>query len=193
MNAQSLTIQRLVKGDLQPEHAEVIYEFYLTTLDKKHGIPYLTKDFFVRCLETMKNEIMLCLAYEDDRAVAMSFSFYKGKKLYGRYWGGLPGYDALHFELCYYQLIEFAIEHKLEIIEAGAQGAHKIKRGFDPVINLSTHSIRHPSFRSAINRFIAEERAYVAAHVDELLLQSAYRKQSGSSSAMQDKTLGGEP
>jgi predicted N-acyltransferase len=140
-----------------------MYRFYLGTLDKKWGVPYLNEAFFSEVFRTMSDRILLVLARDGEgRSVAGALNFYKGRALYGRYWGAAEKRRNLHFELCYYQAIEFAIERGLALFEAGAQGEHKLARGFLPSLTYSAHEIRHPGFRRAIERYIAEEKKLLA-------------------------------
>jgi predicted N-acyltransferase len=174
---EGLIIERLTGDDLRPEHARTMYRFYLGTFDRKWGFPYLTGEFFEEVFRTMKDRILLALARDAStgRPVAGALNFFKGDSLYGRYWGASEERRNLHFELCYYQAIEFAIERGLALFEAGAQGEHKLARGFLPTVTYSAHEIRHPVFRQAIERYIAEEREYVAHTVAEYASHDPYK------------------
>ena len=165
-------------GDaLGPEHAAMMYRYYVDTYDRKWGSPYLTGAFFDEVFRTMRDRVMLAIASDEStrRPVAGALFFYKGKALFGRYWGATKGVRNLHFELCYYQGIEFAIERGLSLFEAGAQGEHKLARGFLPAITYSAHEIRHPAFRRAIEQYIAEERAMTSYELDEYMGHDPYR------------------
>src|SRR5919199_5822170 len=131
LEGEGLEIERLTGEDLGSEHAALMYRFYLATYDKKWGSPYLTRAFFEEAFRTIKDRILLVLARElrTGRPVAGALNFFKGRILYGRYWGAAEERRNLHFELCYYQAIEFAIERGLKLFEAGAQGEHKLARG----------------------------------------------------------------
>jgi predicted N-acyltransferase len=178
---EGVTIERLTGESLAahaPEHAALMYRFYLDTYDRKWGSPYLTGPFFTETFRTMADRTLLVLARDElsRRPVASALFFYKGRNLYGRYWGANKDVRNLHFELCYYQGIEFAIERGLELFEAGAQGEHKLARGFLPTITYSAHEIRHPAFERAIGRFIAEEREYLALSLEEYAHHDPYRR-----------------
>ena len=178
---EGVTIERLTGEALAahaPEHAALMYRFYLDTYDRKWGSPYLTGPFFTETFRTMADRTLLVLARDElsRRPVASALFFYKGRNLYGRYWGAIKDVRNLHFELCYYAGIEFAIERGLELFEAGAQGEHKLARGFLPTITYSAHEIRHPAFERAIGRFIAEEREYLALSLEEYARHDPYKR-----------------
>lgn len=148
------TIDRLTGSMLTADHADEMYNFYLMTLEEKGAIPYLTREFFRRIFTELSDHILYVRAGE----VAGALFYYDESRLYGRYWGAASYVPNLHFELCYYQGIEFAIEKKLSVFEAGAQGEHKIARGFRPVLTSSAHKINHPAFNRAITEFVRKER-----------------------------------
>ena len=164
LGGEGLEIERLTGEALGPEHADIMYRFYLATFDRKWGFPYLTEAFFREVFRTMDDRILLVLARDGltRRPVAGALNFFKGRALFGRYWGAVEERRNLHFELCYYQAIEFAIEGGLERFEAGAQGEHKLSRGFLPTLTYSAHEIRHPGFRYAIEQYIEEEKEMLA-------------------------------
>jgi predicted N-acyltransferase len=163
LGGEGLKIECLTEKALGSEHAAAMYRFYLGTLDGKWGVPYLNEAFFSEVFRTMSDHILLVFARDGaGRPVAGALNFYKGQALYGRYWGAAEKRRNLHFELCYYQAIEFAIERRLELFEAGAQGEHKLSRGFLPSLTYSAHEIRHPGFRRAIEHYIAEEKEVLA-------------------------------
>ncbi len=174
---EGVEVDYLTGDELGPEHAAMMYGYYADTYDRKWGSPYLTDAFFEEVFRTMKDRIMLAVAREEStrRPVAGALFFFKGKALFGRYWGATKAVRNLHFELCYYQGIEFAIERGLSLFEAGAQGEHKLARGFLPVVTYSAHEIRHPSFRRAIEHYIAEERAMISYEVAEYMDHDPYR------------------
>lgn len=135
-----------------------VYEFYRDTTDRKGGMAYLSEAFFRTVFRTMRDAVVLAVAYDaGGRLVAAALAFRKGKRLYGRHWGATSAYRNLHFELCYYQLIEHAIREGVELFEAGAQGEHKLARGFLPVVTTSAHLIPDADFRAAIACWIEEE------------------------------------
>ena len=158
----------LTGGDLKEEHWDAFFGFYMDTGARKWGRPYLTRAAFTLLGERMGDRIVLVMAEEEGRAVAGALNFLGPDALYGRYWGALVERPFLHFELCYYQAIDLAIERGLARVEAGAQGPHKLARGYEPVATTSAHYIAHPGFRAAVADFLERERAGVAA--DQLIL-----------------------
>jgi predicted N-acyltransferase len=168
LEEEGLVIERLTGDALTPEHAEIMYRFYISTSDRKWGMPYLTEAFFEEVLRTMKDRTLFVLARNGStgRPIAGTLNFFKGRSLFGRYWGASENRRNLHFELCYYQTIEFAIERGMTLFEAGAQGEHKLARGFLPTITYSAHDIHHPAFRRAIGQYIEEEKKYLAGTVE---------------------------
>lgn len=163
LQGEGLTIRHLSGADLRSEHADIFYAFYRSTIEKRRGIPYLTLAFFRTVFETMRDDIILILAEEQTVPIAGALFYQKGDALFGRYWGCSKDVRHLHFELCYYQPIELAIQRQLRLFEAGAQGEHKIARGFTPVLTFSAHWLQHAAFREAIGHFIAEERTEIQA------------------------------
>ena len=141
------------------------------------GPPYLNLDFFLTIARQMPENLMLVVASRDGRPIASALGVVDGPRgaLYGRYWGAIEAVDCLHFECCYYQMIDFAIEQGLRVFEGGAQGAHKLARGLDPVETLSAHWLREPEMAAAVRRFVAREQAAVAATIDELNEHRALR------------------
>jgi uncharacterized protein len=175
---EGLTVERLTGEALEAEHAALMYRFYLGTYDRKWGFPYLTGSFFSEVFRTMRDRVLFVVARDEPtkRPVAGALFFFKGRSLYGRYWGAVEERRNLHFELCYYQGIEFAIERRLDLFEAGAQGEHKLTRGFLPTLTYSAHEIRHPGFRHAIERYIAEEKELLAGTLAEYARHDPYRR-----------------
>lgn len=163
-----LTIKKYTGSELTHEHAERMYQFYISTIANKNSYDYLNKEFFTLVFKNMSENILYIEASENDHIIAGSLFFYDHEKLYGRYWGSVTYVENLHFELCYYQGIDFCIENKLSIFEAGAQGEHKIARGFRPVRTYSAHKIKHPGFKTAIFDFIETEKKQVAYSIDKL-------------------------
>jgi predicted N-acyltransferase len=163
LEGEGLQIEHLTGEALSAapaKYAALMYRFYLSTLDNKWGFPYLNEAFFAEIFRTMDDRTLLVLARDETtgRPVAGALNFFKDRALYGRYWGTAEQRRNLHFELCYYQAIEFAIERGLRLFEAGAQGEHKLARGFLPSLTYSAHEIRHPAFKRAIERYIEEEK-----------------------------------
>ncbi|MGB8708514.1 MAG: GNAT family N-acetyltransferase [Methyloceanibacter sp.] len=172
-----IEIERVTGSDLTEDHWDAFFAFYMDTGSRKWGSPYLTRTFFSMIGETMRDEILLVLAKRRGRAIAGALNFIGSDALYGRYWGALEEHPCLHFEVCYYQAIDFAIERKLARVEAGAQGAHKLARGYLPVQTYSAHWIRDPGLRRAIANYLKRERLAVAHEIALLGEESPYRKE----------------
>ena len=177
---QGLSIEVLTGEALTPDIWDAFYPFYRSTVDKRWGSAYLTKRFFGRLGETMPERVVLMMARHQGRYVAGALNLMGADTLYGRVWGCRREFEFLHFEACYYQAIEFAIEHSLARVEAGAQGPHKLQRGYEPVPTYSAHWIRDPGFRDAIERFLAQERVEMACEMDQLRELLPYRRGDGS-------------
>ena len=141
---------------------DAMWAFYQDTGSRKWGHPYLTRAFFDRIGETMSDKVLLLLAYRNGIAVAGALNLIGADTLYGRYWGTIGDVPFLHFELCYYQAIEWAIAHRLSSVQAGAQGEHKLARGYEPVISRSAHFLADPGLRRAVAQFLEGERAAIA-------------------------------
>ncbi len=164
-------------GDrIEPEHWDAFWQFYQDTGARKWGRPYLTRAFFDEVQATMRDDILLVLAERGGTYLAGALNFIGRSVLYGRYWGCIEDHRNLHFELCYYRAIEFAIEHGLSRVEAGAQGEHKLARGYLPVVTHSLHWIRDPGFRRAVAQFLDEERAAVKEENEFLTGYGPFRK-----------------
>ena len=163
-------------GDLTEAVWDAFFEFYMETGSRKWGRPYLTRKFYSLIGERMRRDIVLMMAKRAGRWIAGAINFRGSHALFGRHWGAVEQHPFLHFELCYYQAIEYAIAHKLERVEAGAQGEHKLARGYLPVTTYSAHYIADPGLRRAIDDYLARERAYVEAAGRELREASPFRK-----------------
>jgi len=148
---------------------------YRATYEAHWSTPYLNIDFFLRIGASMPDNLMLVLAKRADQPIAAALGIYDDRRLYGRYWGAIEHVPCLHFECCYYQMIEFAIERRLRVFEGGAQGSHKIARGLDPVPTFSAHWLAHPGMHEAVRRFLAQEGASVAHAIDELGEHSSFK------------------
>ena len=172
---QMITVSVLQGNEITREHMHQMFQFYITTISRKWGHPYLSLEFFYRIHETMLRRLVLIFAYADGDCVAGTINFHKGNCLYGRYWGCKGNYRSLHFELCYYQPIEFAIRNRISLFEAGAQGEHKIQRGFLPELTYSAHWVEHPGFRSSISDFLEEEKAAIRQGIKAFKPHSPYR------------------
>jgi predicted N-acyltransferase len=157
-----------------------MWAFYQDTGRRKWGRPYLTREFFDVIGERMGEKLLLFLAYRDSQPIAGALNLVGEDALYGRYWGCIEEVPFLHFELSYYQAIEWACAHGLACVQAGAQGEHKIARGYEPVITRSAHFIPHRSFRDAVAQFIDAEREGVAAEIEWLRQDLPYRSTSSA-------------
>ncbi|WP_246730351.1 GNAT family N-acetyltransferase [Nitratireductor mangrovi] len=159
---EDITIERLTGADLTEAVWDDFFRFYMDTGGRKWGRPYLNRRFYSLIGERMADDIMLVMARRNGRNVAGAINFIGGDTLYGRNWGCIEDHPFLHFEVCYYQAIEFAIEKGLKVVEAGAQGQHKLSRGYVPVTTHSAHFITHPGLRDAVADYLVRERAEVA-------------------------------
>jgi hypothetical protein len=163
--------------DLTEAHWDAFFAFYMDTGSRKWGQPYLTRDFFSLVGERMAQRILLVFVRRVGHAIAGALNFIGGDTLYGRNWGALERHPFLHFEACYYQAIEYAITHRLAFVEAGAQGEHKLARGYLPRRTYSLHWLRDPALRQAVARYLAEERRAVEAHIDLLAEAAPFKHQ----------------
>ncbi|MEX1109245.1 MAG: GNAT family N-acetyltransferase [Dongiaceae bacterium] len=175
---QGITIERLTGADLKAKHWDIFYALYTGTSDRKWGWPYLTRDFFHRLGAAMADDVMLVLAFRDGTPVGGALNLIGTDALYGRNWGGGETIPFVHFEACYYQAIEFAIERGIARVEAGAQGEHKIQRGYLPVETASAHWIADPGFRHAVADFLERETASVRRDIETLKTFGPYRNES---------------
>ena len=174
-----IKIERITGNDLTDEMWDSFYEFYLNTIDKKWGGAYLTKNFFYLINQNMKDRVLLVIAKQHDKIVAAALNFIGDDTLYGRNWGSIVDIPFLHFELCYYQAIEFAIERKIKKVEAGAQGDHKIQRGYIATSTYSCHYINNPSFTDAIKNFVKMEAKEINKQIEIInQLGSPYSNQN---------------
>ena len=171
-----LDIRCLTGPDLKQEHWDAMWRFYQHTGARKWGRPYLTRDAFTRLAETMADKVLLVLAYRGDTAIAGALNLIGADTLYGRYWGCTEHHACLHFEVCYYQAIDWAIAHGLARVEAGAQGEHKLARGYEPTPTYSAHWISHPAFRRAVAAFLKQEREAVAEGMEYLGQFTPFRR-----------------
>jgi predicted N-acyltransferase len=176
LEGEGLEILHLTGDELRPEHAALMHGFYLSTQDGKWGVPYLNRAFFDEVFSTMRDRTMLALARDGaGRPVAGALFFLKDLSLFGRYWGTVEQRRNLHFELCYYQGIDFAIERGFTLFEAGAQGEHKLARGFLPALTYSAHKIRDPAFGRAIGEYIESEKEMLAGVMEEYASHDPYK------------------
>ncbi|HEX6143341.1 MAG TPA: GNAT family N-acetyltransferase [Geminicoccaceae bacterium] len=168
VRAQGVEMEVLSGAEITPAIWDVFYPFYLRTVDKRWGSAYLTRRFFQRLGERMADHVVLVMARHHGRYVGGALNLRSGNALYGRIWGCRQSFDFLHFEACYYSAIEYAIRTGLARVEAGAQGQHKLHRGYEPVPTYSAHWIRDPGFEDAVRRFVDQERREMALEREQL-------------------------
>lgn len=173
---EGLEIRWLTGGDLTESVWDAFFEFYQDTGNRKWGRPYLNRRFFSLLSAAMADRIVLMFAYDGETPVAGTLSMLGRDTLYGRYWGATQNVPFLHFELCYYQAIDFAIAHRLATVEAGAQGEHKLARGYEPATTHSVHWIGHPGLRDAVARFLRQERSAVQREQEALGELTPFKK-----------------
>lgn len=171
-----LTFKHLTGDQIEASHWDAFFEFYMDTGSRKWGYPYLNRETFRLLGERMSEHILLILAYEDDRPIAGALNLIGSDTLYGRYWGCLASRPFLHFETCYYQAIDFAIATGLQVVEAGAQGGHKLARGYAPVTTQSAHWIAHKGLRDAIGDYLDRERQAVQHENNYLNQRTPFKK-----------------
>ena len=174
--ANGVSVHWLTGSDLTEAVWDAFFAFYMETGSRKWGHPYLTRPFFSLVGEAMRERILVVMAKRAGRFIAGAINFIGSHALFGRHWGAIEHHPFLHFELCYYQAIDYAIAHKLQRVEAGAQGEHKIARGYMPTTTFSAHYIADPALRRAVADYLVRERAYVAAAGAELAAMGPYRK-----------------
>ncbi|HEY0104712.1 MAG TPA: GNAT family N-acetyltransferase [Rhizomicrobium sp.] len=167
-------------SDLTERVWDVFFDFYMDTGGRKWGRPYLTRDFFSRIGAAMATQIVLIFAKRNGKYIAGALNFSGGGVLYGRNWGCTEFVPFLHFETCYYQAIDYAIAHGFDKVEAGAQGAHKLLRGYMPTPTYSAHFIAHEGLSRAVNDYLKRERLAVAEHIEELAERGPFRKAPAS-------------
>lgn len=168
-------IIQLTGDDIKPEHWDAFWTFYQDTGGRKWGTPYLTRAFFYELHETMRDDVLLVLAIRDGHAIAGALNFIGRDRLFGRYWGCTEYHPSLHFELCYYQAIDHAITQGLSRVEAGAQGEHKLARGYLPNTTHSLHWMRDPGFARAVGEYLEAERTAVAEEVEVLTAYGPFK------------------
>jgi len=167
---------KLLNGeDLQKEDFDFFYDCYLDTTGRKWGSTYLKKEFFINIQSNFKEKILLIIAFQDDKKIASALNFLSKTHLYGRLWGSKFEVPYLHFELCYYQAIDYAIKNKIKYVEAGAQGEHKLSRGYLPQKTWSAHWIKEKEFSNAINQFLDEETKMINYHKEDLEALGPYK------------------
>jgi predicted N-acyltransferase len=174
--ASGITIHALTGGDITEEAWDAFFDFYMDTGSRKWGRPYLSRSFLSLIGQSMAKDVLLVMAKREGRWIAGAINFIGSDTLFGRNWGAIEHHPFLHFEVCYYQAIDFAIQRGLKTVEAGAQGEHKIARGYLPQTTYSAHYIADPDLRRAISDYLKHERAYVAEAGRELTEAGPFRK-----------------
>lgn len=174
--ADGLEVKWITGSDLTEAHWDAFFDFYQDTGGRKWGRPYLTRDFFSLVSEAMADRIVLMFAYDGHEPIAGALNFLGSDTIYGRYWGCTRDVPFLHFELCYYQAIDYAIAHNLKVVEAGAQGEHKLARGYEPSQTRSIHWIENAGFRRAVEEYLTDERRHVAQNQEILGRHTPFRK-----------------
>jgi predicted N-acyltransferase len=171
-----IDIEVIPGKEVTEEQWEVFYGFYCSTFHRRWGAPRLTYDFFLSLSENLPEQTLLIMAKKERRYVAGAFAMLGNDTLYGRHWGCDTQYPNLHFELCYYQTIDYCIKHGLKTLDAGVQGEHKLNRGFEPTATWSSHWISNAGFRDAIDDFLQTEKQSVNAYIDELNNHLPYKE-----------------
>ena len=172
----NIEIEWITGSDLTESHWDAFYQFYVDTGNRKWGTPYLTRAFFSMLSETMPDETLLIMCKREGKYIAGAINFIGSNTLFGRNWGCIEDHRFLHFETCYYQAIDFAIQHGINRVEAGAQGGHKIARGYMPQQTYSAHWIRNSEFREAIKNYLNSEESFVQQDVDWIEKHTPFRK-----------------
>ncbi len=167
-NKNGLAIETLSHKEIQEFHWDEFYKFYIDTSMRKWGQPYLNRDFFSLIGQTLSENILLIMVKNNNKYIAGALNFIGGDTIYGRNWGCIEDHKNLHFEVCYYRAIDFAINNKLKKVEAGAQGAHKISRGYQPSKTFSAHWIKDIDFYEAISNYLKDERVYIQENIEKL-------------------------
>jgi predicted N-acyltransferase len=174
--APGIAIEWLTGRDITESHWDAFYAFYMDTGSRKWGRPYLNRAFFSHIGERMSDRILLVMAKRAGRHIAGAINFVGDRRLYGRNWGCIEDHPFLHFEVCYYQAMDFAIARGLDRVEAGAQGEHKVARGYKPVITSSAHDLADPGLRRAVEDYLEQERLYVREAAEELSASMPFRQ-----------------
>jgi predicted N-acyltransferase len=174
--AEGVTIEHLTGDSLSEAAFDAFFRFYMETGSRKWGTPYLNREFYSLVHQRMPDDVLLVMAKRNGRWIAGAINFIGSETLFGRHWGAIEHHPFLHFEVCYYQAIDFAIQRKLKRVEAGAQGEHKLARGYMPQETFSAHYIPDPNFRRAVADYLKRERQYVSHAVDALTDAAPFRK-----------------
>jgi predicted N-acyltransferase len=173
---KDVAIQTLSGDQIEERHWDAFYSFYQDTSDRKWGQAYLNRDFFSRLGESMGKKVLLIMAEFEGRFVGGALNMIGGNTLYGRYWGCLESFKFLHFEVCYYRAMDFAIKEGMERVEAGAQGLHKLQRGYLPNATYSAHWIANASFKEAVELFLIKETDAINDEIDSLGDHSPFKR-----------------
>ncbi|MEO1040943.1 MAG: GNAT family N-acetyltransferase [Pseudomonadota bacterium] len=174
--AGDLTIEWITGKDIEERHLDAFWWFYQDTGARKWGSPYLTRAFFTLIAERIPDRLLFIFARRGDEYIAGALNMIGGDTLFGRYWGCKEHVPFLHFELCYYQAVDYALAHGLKRVEAGAQGEHKIARGYEPVVIRSAHKMTDPGFQTAIEDYLTREKRQIEADIDLLKGYTPYKK-----------------
>lgn len=174
--SNGISIDWLTGKDLTEDIWDQFFTFYMDTGSRKWGRPYLNRDFYSLIGERMADDIVLIMAKREDRYIAGAINFIGGDRLFGRHWGCIEDHPFLHFEVCYHQAIDYAIAHQLSVVEAGAQGEHKLARGYEPVTTHSAHYISNPSFRTAVAQYLRREMREIEQNNVYFSEHSPFRK-----------------
>ncbi len=178
VSEQGIRILRIAGPDVSDLQWQVFFQFYSMTYLKRGSQPYLNLAFFQQIAATMPEQLLLVLALKDGRYVGAALSFVGDETLYGRYWGCYEDYNALHFEACYYQGLDYCIEQGLQRFDSGAQGEHKISRGFEPITTYSAHWIKDARFAKAIEQFIAREQKALQFYKQDAAVFLPFKQQN---------------
>lgn len=171
-----IRVEWLTGASLSEEALDAMFSFYMDTGSRKWGRPYLNRAFFRLLAETMADDVLLIMARRDGRYVAGAMNIIGPDRLYGRYWGCIEDHPFLHFELCYNQAIDYALSHGMAVVEAGAQGDHKIARGYEPVLTRSFHYLAHRGLRRAVEEHLVRERRATLSEMASLAAETPFRK-----------------
>ncbi|MEZ5523893.1 MAG: GNAT family N-acetyltransferase [Pseudomonadales bacterium] len=175
---QGIRLQRLTGEQVTEQHIRDFFIFYQATYLKRGQQGYLTLEFFLQLRSALAEQLLLVMAYKENEAVAAALCLHDSSSLYGRYWGCLEEYECLHFEACFYQGIEYCIEQGLQRFDPGAQGEHKILRGFEPIKTWSLHWVEHAGFREAIDRFLEQEKHGMAHYEKQAALMLPFKNKA---------------
>lgn len=175
-NKDGLKFEILSNKDILEHHWDEFYKFYIDTSMRKWGQPYLNRQFFSLIGQTMSDKILLIMVKNNNKYIAGALNFLGGETIYGRNWGCIEDHRYLHFEVCYYRAIDFAIQKKLKKVEAGAQGSHKLSRGYRPSKTYSAHWIKDIDFSEAISNYLQDEKLYIQENIDRLNKYVPFKK-----------------